>query len=426
MCADHTAVSSRPRVVIIGAGFGGLNAAHALRAAPVQVTVIDRRNHHLFQPLLYQVATAGLSPAEIAAPVRSILRRQKNARVLLGEVTQIDLQHRQVCVGEHREHFDFLIVATGARHGYFGHDEWERYAPGLKTLEDAIEIRRRILLAFERAEMSLDTSERNRLLTFVIVGGGPTGVELAGTLSELARKALAADFRHIDTRMTRVILAEAGPQVLPAFPASLSERAKKSLTDLGVEVRLGVAVTQVDELGVLLGTERIHAATVLWAAGVAASTAAKLLGAAQDRAGRTLVEPDLSVPGHPEVFVIGDTAHVSGTDGKPLPGIATVAKQQGRYLGRLIRARVQNQSTSEKFRYRNPGNLATIGRRAAVVDFGWLRMSGWIAWFIWCAAHIFFLIGFRNRLVVALDWIISYITFGRGARLITGSGRDER
>lgn len=426
MCADHTAVSSRPRVVIIGAGFGGLNAAHALRAAPVQVTVIDRRNHHLFQPLLYQVATAGLSPAEIAAPVRSILRRQKNARVLLGEVTQIDLQHRQVCVGEHREHFDFLIVATGARHGYFGHDEWERYAPGLKTLEDAIEIRRRILLAFERAEMSLDTSERNRLLTFVIVGGGPTGVELAGTLSELARKALAADFRHIDTRMTRVILAEAGPQVLPAFPASLSERAKKSLTDLGVEVRLGVAVTQVDELGVLLGTERIHAATVLWAAGVAASTAAKLLGAAQDRAGRTLVEPDLSVPGHPEVFVIGDTAHVSGTDGKPLPGIATVAKQQGRYLGRLIRARVQNQSTSEKFRYRNPGNLATIGRRAAVVDFGWLRMSGWIAWFIWCAAHIFFLIGFRNRLVVALDWIISYITFGRGARLITDSGRDER
>ncbi len=258
------------------------------------------------------------------------------------------------------------------------------------------------------------------------MGGGPTGVELAGTLSELARKALAADFRHIDTRMTRVILAEAGPQVLPAFPASLSERAKKSLTDLGVEVRLGVAVTQVDELGVLLGTERIHAATVLWAAGVAASTAAKLLGAAQDRAGRTLVEPDLSVPGHPEVFVIGDTAHVSGTDGKPLPGIATVAKQQGRYLGRLIRARVQNQSTSEKFRYRNPGNLATIGRRAAVVDFGWLRMSGWIAWFIWCAAHIFFLIGFRNRLVVALDWIISYITFGRGARLITDSGRDER
>ncbi len=389
------------------------------------MTVIDRRNHHLFQPLLYQVATAGLSPAEIAAPVRSILRRQKNAQVLLGEVTGIDLQQRQVCIGERREPYDFLIVATGARHGYFGHDEWEPFAPGLKTLEDAIEIRRRILLAFERAEMSHDSSERNRLLTFVIVGGGPTGVELAGTLSELARQALAADFRNIDTRMTRVILAEAGPRVLPAFPASLSERAKSSLIHLGVEIRLGVAVTQVDACGVLLGAERIEAATVLWAAGVASSPAAKWLGAAQDKAGRVMVEPDLSVPGHPEVFVIGDTAHVPGAEGKPLPGIATVAKQQGRYVARVICARVSNQLAAGTFRYRNRGNLATIGRRAAVVDFGWLRLSGWIAWFIWCAAHIFFLIGFRNRLVVALDWIISYITFGRGARLITGDGKDE-
>ncbi len=421
--AQLTRTRQVPRVVIIGAGFGGLNAAHALRKAPVDVIVIDQRNHHLFQPLLYQVATAGLSPAEIASPIRSVLRRQRNAQVFLGEVTAIDTAQHQVVFGERRELYDYLIVATGARHAYFGHDDWEPNAPGLKTLEDALEIRRRILTAFEQAEICEDPAQRQRLLTFVIIGGGPTGVELAGALSELARKALTTDFRNIDTRMTRIVLVEAGSRVLTAFPESLSENARRSLTHLGVEIRFGTAVTQVDAQGVNLADERIEATTVLWAAGVASSPAARWLDVEHDRAGRALVTADLSIPGHAEIFVIGDAALAKGDNDKPLPGIATVAKQQGRYVARLISAKLRNEILPGPFRYHNPGNLATIGRRTAVVDFGWLRLQGFIAWGIWCVAHILFLIGFRNRVVVALDWIISYVTFGRGARLITG---DER
>jgi NADH:ubiquinone reductase (H+-translocating) len=404
-----------PRVVIVGAGFGGLSAATALRHEKVEVTVIDRRNYHLFQPLLYQVATAGLSPADIAQPIRSILRHQRNATVLLGRVTGVDTQARDVLIGNRRVPYDYLIVATGARHNYFGHDEWEAVAPGLKNIEDATAVRRRILLAFEEAENAAHADERVPMLTFAIVGGGPTGVELAGAIAELAKTALVADFRKIRPHDARVLLIEAGPRLLPAFPERLSAVAKRALERLGVEVRLGAAVTACDEQGVMVGEERIQAGVVLWAAGVAASPAAKWLAAASDRAGRVKVNPDLSLPGHPEIFVIGDTALAAD----PLPGVAAVAKQAGTYVAGVIRARLRGRPT-RPFRYRNLGNLATIGRTAAVADFGWLRLTGWIAWLLWSVVHIYFLIGFRNRLVVALDWLWAYLTFQRGARLITG------
>ena len=416
-----TADSGVPRVVIVGAGFGGLAAAKALARAPVDITVIDRRNYHLFQPLLYQVATAALSPAEIAWPIRSILRGQKNTRVLLGRVTGVDVAGRAVLIGERRVPYDYLMLATGARHAYFGHDDWETFAPGLKKIDDATEIRRRILLAFERAEMAEDARERERLLTFVIVGGGPTGVELAGTLAELASRALAEDFRHIDSRETRVLLAEAGPRLLPSFPERLSAVAQRALARLGVETRLGHPVTAVDADGVEIDGKRIAAATVLWAAGVAASPAGKWLGVERDRAGRIKVAPDLTVPGHPEIFAVGDTVLALGRDGAPLPGVAPVAKQQGSYVARVIRARLRGRPAPAPFRYFNVGNLATVGRRAAVIDFGFARLSGWLAWWLWGLVHIYFLIGMRNRLIVAIHWLWSYITFQRGARLITGA-----
>ena len=409
-----------PRVVIIGAGFAGLTVAKRLGKAPVQLTVIDRRNYHLFQPLLYQVATAGLSPADIATPIRSILRRQRNTTVLLGKVTAIDKDSRVVEMGGRRIPYDVLVVATGARHAYFGHDDWEGVAPGLKKIDDATDIRRRILTAFESAETTEDEAERRRLLTFVVIGAGPTGVELSGAIAELARKALAADFRNIDPRATRVMLVEAGPRVLVTFPESLSAAAERSLQKLGVEVRLGQPVTRCDDGGVTIAGERIEARTILWAAGVAASPAAKWLDAEADRAGRAKVEPDLTVSGHPEIFVLGDTATVAGADGRPLPGIAPVAKQQGRYAAEVIVSRLEGGPAPPVFRYRHLGNLATVGRKVAVADFGFARLHGRAAWLLWGLVHVYFLIGFRNRLAVLLDWLWAYVTFQRGSRLITG------
>jgi NADH dehydrogenase len=409
----------RPRIVIIGAGFAGLSAAQGLADTAVDVTMIDQRNCHLFQPLLYQVATAGLSPADIATPIRSILRKQHNTTVLLDRVIGIDTMSRVVETEDRRVPYDMLIVATGARHAYFGHDEWEGVAPGLKTIEDATAIRRKILIAFERAETSDDPAERRRLLNFVIIGGGPTGVELAGAIAELARKALAADFRNIDPRETRVVLVEAGPRVLAAFPEGLSRAAKVALEHLGVEVLLGKPVAMCDASGVIVDGERIAARTILWAAGVAASPAAKWLGAEPDRVGRVAVGPDLTLAGHPEIFVLGDTALARDRAGKPLPGIAPVAKQQGSYAARAIQARLAGRAVPE-FRYRHLGNMATIGRKVAVADFGRIRMSGRIAWLLWGIVHVLFLIGFRNRLAVLLDWLWAYVTFRRGQRLITG------
>jgi NADH dehydrogenase len=377
------ATSARPHVVIVGAGFGGLTATQALAAAPVDVTLIDRRNYHLFQPLLYQVATAGLSPADIAYPIRSIVRRHRNVTVMLGKVTGTDLAGRVVLTDKGRVPYDYLVLATGARHAYFGHDEWEAYAPGLKKIEDATEIRRRVLLSFERAEASTDEAERHRLLTFVIVGGGPTGVEMAGAVAELAHKALSRDFRHINPRSARIILVEAGPRVLTTFPESLSETARHSLEHLGVEVRVGKAVSACDAEGVQLGDERIASAAVIWAAGVASSPAGRWTGAETDRAGRARVGRDFSLPGHPEVFIIGDAAIGHDHDGTPLPGVAPVAKQQGAYVARVILARLRGEAPPT-FRYRNYGNLATIGRKAAVADFGWLRLSGFLAS---CTSH---------------------------------------
>jgi len=411
--------SARPRVVIIGAGFGGLSAAIQLAHVAADVTVIDRRNHHLFQPLLYQVATAALSPAHIAAPIRGILSRQANADVTLGTVTGIDTAGRAVLIGERCIAYDQLVIATGARESYFGHDEWAAVTSGLKSIEDATTMRRRILVAFERADDCPDESERHRLLTFVIIGGGPTGVELAGALAELAKAALARDFRHIDPTTARIVLVEGGPRLLPSFPPGLSETAAQALARLGVEVRLDSMVTSCNRDGVAIGNERIDSRTVIWAAGVAASPAAAWLGIEPGRGGRVPVGPDLTLPGHPEIFVIGDTAQVEGTNG-PLPGVAPVAKQQGVYAARVIAARLAGKLPPGPFRYRDFGNLATIGRREAVVDFGWLRLTGRLAWLAWGAAHIYFLIGFRNRLAVAIDWLWSYITYQRGARLITG------
>jgi NADH dehydrogenase len=414
--------AAAPRVVIVGAGFGGLWAAKTLANAAVEIVVIDRENHHLFQPLLYQVATAGLSPADIAAPIRGIVGAYRNITVMLGEIVGVDVVARAVSImGGRHVPYDYLILATGARHAYFGHDEWESLAPGLKRIEDATEIRRRILLAFERAESETDPNERRRLMNLVIVGGGPTGVELAGALAELARRALAKDFRNIDPRVTRIILVEAGPRLLPSFPEDLSKDALRRLEKLGVEVRLGTPVTAIDSSGVTIGPARIESRTVIWAAGVAASPAGRWIGAECDRFGRIEVDRDLSVPGHPEIFAIGDTALSLDANGKPLPGIAPVAKQQGRYVGNLIKARLRGTAPSRPFRYRNYGNLATIGRKAAVIDFGWIHLRGLVAWVIWSVAHIYFLVGFRNRAMVALDWLWAYFTFQRGARLITGS-----
>ena len=408
-----------PHVVIIGAGFGGLSAAKTLSRSNLKVTLIDRHNYHLFQPLLYQVATAALSPADIASPIRAIVRRQRNISVILANVSGIDLERKEVIAEDHRVAFDRLIVATGAQHAYFGHDEWASYAPGLKTIDDATYLRRRILLAFEKAETETDAAERRRLLNFVIVGGGATGVEMAGAIAELAKRALALDFRTIDPRQARIFLVEAAPRLLTPFDPRLSAAAKRSLGQLGVEVHLNGGVTAADCGGVSIGNERIEARTIIWAAGVMASPAGRWLGAKTDRAGRVIVNQDLSVPDHPNVFVIGDAAHALGVNGAPLPGVAPVAKQQGAYVARLIKLALQGRS-APPFRYRDFGSLATIGRKRAVAELGGLRLSGFVAWLLWSVAHIYFLIGFRNRLVIAIDWLWSYLTYQRGARLITG------
>lgn len=410
----------KPRVAIVGAGFGGIAAAKALAKAPVDVTIIDRRNFHLFQPLLYQVATAALSPSDIAMPIRTLLKRQRNASVLLGQVTGIDATAREVLIGDKRVPYDFLVMATGARHAYFGHDEWEPYAPGLKKIDDAVAIRRRILEAFERAEAETESEIRARLLTFVVVGGGPTGVEMAGAIAELAKKVLVQEFRRIDPGAARILLVEAGSRVLSAFPERLSDTARKSLERLGVEVLVGNPVSECDRDGVVVAGRRIEADTVIWAAGVIASPAAKWLRARKDKVGRVIVCPDLSVPGNPKVFVIGDTALASGRDGRPLPGVAAVAKQQGNYVGRLIRDRLHEAKDLPPFRYRHFGSLATIGRKAAVAHVGRLRLSGWIAWMLWGLVHVYFLVGLRNRIVVTITWLWAYLTYQFGSRLIIG------
>lgn len=414
------------RVVIVGGGFGGLLAAHNLAGAPVHVTLVDKRNHHLFQPLLYQVATAQLGTAEIAWPVRRLLRERSNVQVLLGTVSGLDTEGRQVLLADgSRVPYDWLILATGASHTYFGHDDWEQYAPGLKTLEDATTIRRRLLVAFERAEREPDPEKRRALLTFAIIGGGPTGVELAGAIIDLAKGMPEEGFRTIRPSEARVILIEAGPRLLPGFRPELSAYARKALERLGVEVVLGQMVTDVDADGLTYGTTRLATGTTLWAAGVKASAAAQWLGAPTDRAGRVEVEPDLTVPGHPEIFVVGDTATISGPDGPPVPGIADAAKQEGRHAARVIRARLAGDTGPRPFRYRHKGSLATIGKRAAVIDFGWIKLTGWIAWWAWGLAHIYFLIGVRNRLFVALSWLWNYLTGSGTARLIT-QGDAER
>ena len=411
----------KPRVVIVGGGFGGLSAAKALAKAPFDITLIDRTNHHLFQPLLYQVATAALSPADIAAPIRHVLNDQRNLKVMLGEVSGVDLARKEVIADGRRVPYDYLVISTGARHAYFGHDDWAAVAPGLKTLEDATAVRRRILLAFERAEAEENAEERARLMTFVVIGGGPTGVEMAGAIAELAKRALASDFRSIDPRSARIILIEAAPRVLTPFDETLSAAARRSLEQLGVEVRLGSAVTDCSDDGVRLGDTFIPTRTIIWAAGVMASPAGRWLGAETDRAGRVQVRADLSVPGHPDVFVIGDTAAVTDERGAQLPGVAPVAKQQGQYLAQALLARHEGR-TAPAFRYRDYGTLATIGRSRAIAQFGKLKLSGLVAWLVWTMAHIYYLIGFRNRFVVALNWAWSYVTFQRGSRLITGLG----
>ena len=407
---------TRPRVVIVGGGFAGLQAAHVLRRAPVDVTLLDRRNHHVFQPLLYQVATAGLSAPEIAAPLRRVLRRQANAVVLMAEVVSVDVARRMVVLADGETPYDYLILATGATHSYFGHDEWARYAPGLKSIEDALEIRRRLFVAFERAERETDAAVRRVWLTFVVVGAGPTGVELAGTVAEIARHTLSNEFRRIDPSRARVVLLEGTDRVLPPYPPDLSEKARRQLEDLGVEVRSGALVTDVDGHGVCIGPERIESRTVLWAAGVAASPVGRSLGAPVDRAGRVKVESDLSLPGHREVFVAGDLAAFE-QNGRPVPGVAPAAMQMGRHAARNVLRSIAGQPLAP-FRYVDKGSLATIGRRAAVADFGRFKLWGLPAWLAWLGIHIFFLIGFRNRLVVLLDWAWAYFSYQRTARLI--------
>ncbi len=406
--------------MIVGGGFGGLNAAKELgRVSGARVTLLDRSNHHLFQPLLYQVAMAGLSPAEIAAPIRSLLSRFDNLRVLREEVLGVDLAARRITTASGSHGYDVLVLACGAQHAYFGHEDWEEHAPGLKTLEQATEIRRRVLTAFEEAEKEPDPERKQILLSFVIVGGGPTGVELAGAIGEMSRFTLARDFREIDPQLTRVILIEAGPRILPSFSEALASRAVRDLTQLGVQVRTQSPVTRIDEGGVEVGPERIRSATVLWAAGVLPSSLGRTLGVPLDPQGRVRVEPDLSVPGHPEVFVIGDQACAIGRDGRPLPGLAPVAMQQGRFVARTI-ARDLAGRPRRPFVYADKGQMATIGRSRAVVEIGRLRFAGLLAWLLWIAVHIYYLTGFEKRLLVVIQWAWSYLTFRRGARLIVG------
>lgn len=408
------------RVLIIGGGFAGLNAAKRLGGVEgVEVTLIDRRNYHVFQPLLYQVAMAGLSPADIAAPIRSMLSEYSNIRVLLGTVQSLDLSGKTVATDIGEFSFDYLIVACGARHSYFGHDDWEKYAPGLKTLEDATEIRRRFLTAFEEAERITDEEERRKLLTFVIVGGGPTGVELAGAMGEVSRHTLAIDFRSINAGSARIVLIEAGPRILPSFSDKLSARAKRDLELIGVQVWTGSSVTSIDENGVQVGTQRLESRTVLWAAGVQASRIGRLAGLETDRQGRVAVEPDLSVKGHPNVFFAGDQAMFSHQTGKPLPGTGSVAIQQGNYIGRTIVNELKGRPR-HPFHFVDKGQMATIGRKRAVLEIGSIKLSGWFAWVAWLVVHIYYLTGFRNRLLVVLQWAWSYMTWGRGARLIMG------
>jgi NADH:quinone reductase (non-electrogenic) len=412
-------MNAQPHVVILGGGFGGLYAARHLRKAPVRVTLADRHNYHLFQPLLYQVATAALNPSDIAAPIRGVLSRQRNTNVLLGEATAIDPNRKVVTLRDGELSYDYLIVATGATHSYFNHPEWEANAPGLKSIDDALEIRRRVLVAFEAAERETDPALQSQWLTFVIIGAGPTGVELAGALSEIARKSMIRDFRRIDPSQARVILLEGKDRVLPPYPPSLSEKARKQLEGLGVEVITSAVVTAVNDHEVCVGEKTIPTRTVLWAAGVQASPLAKSLGVPLDRAGRVIVEQDLTVPGHRDVFVIGDLAAMKQTDGTEVPGVAPAAIQEGVHTARNIERAVAGQPM-KPFHYFDKGSLATIGRAAGVGDFGWLKVSGFIAWFAWLTVHIFFLIGFRNRFLVLTQWAWAYVTYERGARLITG------
>lgn len=408
-----------PQVIIIGGGFGGLSAARRLRKVPCEVTIIDRYNHHVFQPLLYQVATAGLSPGDIASPIRWILRKQKRLRVLLAKVEHIDSKARQIELDHGQKlNYDYLIVAAGATHSYFGHDEWSTIAPGLKTLDDALAIRQRLLLAFEEAEREPNPVYQRRLLTYVLIGGGPTGVELAGALAEIARHTIRNEFDAVDPAIARIILVEAGPSILPAFPEDLRNSARRALRRLGVDVREGHAVTKVEDGAVWIGDERIDAHTILWSAGVAASPIARDLGPNLDRAGRVIVERDLTAPGHPNVFVVGDLASFSHQTGRPLPGVAQVAIQQGAHAAANIARAIAGKPATE-FRYRDPGNMATIGRNAAIADFGFMHVSGYIGWLLWLFVHILFLIGFRNRLSVMLQWAAAYLTYQRSVRLIT-------
>lgn len=410
-----------PHLIVGGGGFSGLWAIRALRDAPVRITLIDRRNHHLFQPLLYQVATAGLSSPDIAAPLRHILRHQRNVEVWLGEAERVDAPRRQLHLADGRVlDYDWLLLGTGATHAYFGHDDWARHAPGLKTLGNALNIRRRLLMAFERAEMEADPQARQAWLDFAIVGGGPTGVELAGTLAEIARHTLRDEFRRIDPGQARIRLIEAGPRVLPSFPQDLTDKARKQLEKLGVEVVTGTPVSEINAEGYRLGETFVPARTVLWAAGVAASPLGRTLGVPLDRAGRVQVQPDLSVPGHPEIFVAGDLAALARADGRPVPGVAPAAKQMGKHVARVLAARLRGDAAALPFRYRDQGNLATIGRMAAIVHIGRFKLSGLPAWWFWLAAHVFFLIGFRNRFVVLVNWALAYWSYQRAARIIFG------
>ncbi|MPZ56115.1 MAG: NAD(P)-binding protein [Rhizobiales bacterium] len=413
-------LNARPRIVVVGAGFGGLTAAKRLAPADVDVTLVDRRNYHLFQPLLYQVATADLSPAEIAWPIRSIFTHDRNVTVILGEVTAIDTAARQVVTDAKRYPYDFLILATGSSNFYFGHDEWEPLAPGLKRIIDATEIRKRILVAFERAEIADDPAEQRRQLNFIIVGGGPTGVEMAGAIAELARVALAKDFRRIDPKAARIMLIEAGDRLLPALAPELSAYAHRALERLGVEVVLRHPVQDINTRGAKVGDDFIPAATIIWAAGVIVTGVGDWLGVETDRGGRVAIAPDLSVPGHPEIFVIGDAARVPWTGEQLVPGLAPAAKQAGAYVADVIRARIEKRPAPAPFRYRHVGNLATIGRNAAVVDLGWLRLKGWLGWWFWGLIHIYFLISVRAATLVMLQWFWTYLTRKKGARLVTG------
>jgi NADH:ubiquinone reductase (H+-translocating) len=414
---------SVPHVVIVGAGFAGLHAAKRLSDASVRVTVIDRTNHHLFQPLLYQVATASVSPADISAPIRGVLSKQRNTEVILGEVTDVDVQEQRVWLHALSIPYDYLVLATGVRHNYFGHDEWEQFAPGLKTLQDATAIRHKILLSFEAAEQEKDPEKCQELLTFVIVGAGPAGVEMTGAVAELAHKALLSDFRHINPALARVLLVEAGPRILPTFPEKLARQAHEALTRLGVEVRTHAAVEVIDEYGVVITGEHLAAKTVVWMAGVRGSPAGTWLGAELDNAGRVKASKDLSIPGHPNIFVIGDDACVI-QKGKPLPGLAPVAIQEGHYVASVIADQIAGKPYKQAFRYRSRGMLATVGRSYGVVSMGKMRLAGFIAWVMWLSVHIFFLIGYRNRFIVMLQWALAYFSFKRAARVILPDNSD--